>query len=552
MQETIPLSSSFYAEMDALYTIYGLGAPSAVRPWTKTQALALLDRLDPSQVPSTLLPLYEKLYGEANEQLRFSLGNSVRLDARFMLALELYAHSNTQDFVNEEDWSKGYIDRAPFTKAEFSITMGDWFYITTDLQYSWNFNADGKDEYIVPNSVGALIPDGNAEGYRIRTFADAYARAFTINIPPHTYDLECVFPKRAFVSVGGAHWNLSLGRDRLQWGNGHSGNFLIGSHRDFDDFIRFSAFYDKFRYDALYTIYDKHNYDGSGEKSRYFMLHRLEFRPFSRLVFSFSENIMYQDEYFNPQYLNPAFIYHSWDDRALFNALAHLEADFALAPRWNVYLQATLDQGRAPNESDSEADAWGILGGVEYARTLSLGRGAAVLALSLEGAYTSPELYRRDLVDFMMLNRRLSFNEGTIYSVEYIGYEYGGDALVAQFDAHLNILSKGEAGLRLFVMGHGEMNPLVSHNKDGDNTDRANIIGAAPSGSTVEKTFAVSLWGKYNIPPILSWASLVVFSQVDFIVKTDKRTYQSEPPYIQYKSGASSDLQFSLGIQLSL
>ncbi|MDR2149801.1 MAG: capsule assembly Wzi family protein [Spirochaetaceae bacterium] len=549
-QEFIPLSSSFYTQIDALYQIYGLGSPSSVRPWTKAEALIILKRLDPAQMTPELVPVYDTLYKEAAAPLRFSLGDSVRMDAHVMLALELYTHSNTSDFVNEEDWLKGYAQRAPFTKLDLNLSLGNWFYLTSDIRYSWNFNSQGQDSYCTPTGIGALIPQTGAEEYPIRTFAAAFAQRFTLNIPPQTLDIDCIFPKRAFLSFGGAHWNFSFGRESLQWGNGQSGNFLIGSHRDFDNFVRFAAFYDKFRYDLLMTIYDKYNYDGSGEKSRYFMLHRLEFRVLPQLVLSLSENIMYQDAYFNIRYLNPAFIYHNWDESDLFNALAHLELDFAFAPHWNFYLQGALDQARAPNESDSEADAWGILGGIEYAHALTFGKRNAVLNLSLEGAYTSPVLYRRDRVDFMILNRRISFNEGNVYALEYIGYQYGGDALVAQFDAHLTVLNKGEAGVRLFAMAHGEMNAFMSHNTEGDNTDRANIIHTTPSGDTVETSFAVSLWGTYTLPPVFKWLSLSVFSQLDIIAKTNKRMYQNNPPFVWYKSGTSTDLQYSLGVQL--
>ncbi|MDR1867376.1 MAG: capsule assembly Wzi family protein [Treponema sp.] len=551
--EVIPLSSPVYQDMDSLYRLYGIGTPSAVRPWTKAEALLILERINPQTLEPDILSLYTALYETVHSPLRFGFGDGVQLDARLALNLEMYSHSNTEDFVNEDDWVKRLINRAPLAQIDLSAVLGSWFYVTSDIQYSWNFNTEEKDRFTYPDNIGALIPPGKPE-YKMRIYADAYASGFTLNIPPHSYDMECEFPKRAFVAVGTKHMTLSVGRDRLQWGNGQSGNFLIDSNRDFDNYLRFSLFYDKFRYDLLTTIYDKYDYDGSGiEKSRYFMLHRLEFRILPKLVFSISENIIYQDQFFNIRYLNPAFIYHNWDEKALFNAIAHIEADFAFAPRWNAYVQWVLDQARAPNENDSEAGSWGILGGVEYTRPLNVGK-PAFFTMAVEGVYTSPELYRRDRVDFMVLNRRISFNTGDSYSFEYIGYPYGGDALVAQFDAHLSVPNNWEIGFRLFGMLHGAMNPFMSHNEAGNNAERANIMSYTPSGSgdTVERTFIASLFGTYAVPQFFPWVSFTVFAELDIISKTNKRMYQDSAPYIQYKPGTSADVQFSLGMRATL
>ena len=41
-QEMIPLSSSIYMDMDALYLATGNGTPSNARPWSKTEANLIL------------------------------------------------------------------------------------------------------------------------------------------------------------------------------------------------------------------------------------------------------------------------------------------------------------------------------------------------------------------------------------------------------------------------------------------------------------------------------------------------------------------------------
>ncbi|GHU25350.1 hypothetical protein FACS1894164_14420 [Spirochaetia bacterium] len=564
-QMLIPLSSSIYAEVDALYMIQKLGTPSTARPWTTTETLMILDRIDESKLNGTEARIYNQIRAQVSKPLRFGFDRITRMDASFEGALEMYAHTNSKDYVNEEDWQNNFVKRAPLAKVNLAMGMGSWFSVFSDLQYSYNFNTDDKDQYsyagAYPGGIGAIIPeipDGGTEEFKIRTFAPAYAASFMHNWPPHTYDMECVFPKRAFLSFGGEHWNLSFGRDRFEWGNGHSGNFVIGGHRDFDNFVRFSAFTDRFRYEILNTIYDKYDYDGTGiKKSRYFLTHRLEFRILPSLVFTISENIMYQDQSFNIRYLNPAFIYHNWDEKELFNAIAHAELDFAVAPGWNIYMQYTLDQAQAPNENDSESDAWGILAGVEYAGAFNILNRPALLSLSLEAAYTTPLLYRRDRVDFLILNRRLSFNEGDIFSFEYIGYQYGGDTMLLQLDANLRVPGSWDASLRLLGMIHGNINPWASHNKDGDNSGKANYGGSTPSGanSEHESTFVASLRGNYAIPLPVKWPELSAWAQVDIISKTNKLMYDTTgtiPSVIYHKPGISADMQFSIGMRIKL
>jgi hypothetical protein len=555
-QDIIPLGSSVYTEMDSLYLLQGLAAPTGVRPWTKVEARSILHRIDSAALSGVALSLYDNLDAEIAAQLRMGFGDLVRLDANMDVNLEMYTHTNGEDFYNEEDWVYGWGQRQPLAKVTLHMTFGDWFAVVSDFEYTWNFNTMSGDTFIDPTDIAALIPlAGGGRNYPVRVYAPAYASAFTLNIPPLSSDLEVEFPKRAVLSFGGDHWSLSLGRDRLQWGNGHTGNFLIGGHRDFENFIRFSAFAGNFRYDLLTTIYDKFEYDDTGAKSRYFQLHRLEFRILPTLSLALSENIMYQDAYFNIRYLNPAFIYHNWYESDLFNALAHLELDFAFAPGWNLYGQATLDQARAPNEGDSEADGWGILAGVEWARAINMGKEPAILGLSLEAVYTTPSLYRRERVDFLVLNRRYSFNAGDVFSFEYIGYQYGGDALVIQLDGSLDFPGKGAAALRLFWMAHGAMNPFHTHNINGDNTGHSNYTEPTPLGGwgNAEQTFVASLSGNASIPQPFKWLELSAWAQLDYIAKTNKfmlREDAASPVY--QKSGLSHDLQLSLGLGITL
>ncbi|MDR1072851.1 MAG: capsule assembly Wzi family protein [Treponema sp.] len=58
-------------------------------------------------------------------------------------------------------------------------------------------------------------------------------------------------PLRAFVAAGGAWWNFELGRDRLSYGLGRSGNMAVSDTPDYYDMARLSFFSPVFKYSLL-------------------------------------------------------------------------------------------------------------------------------------------------------------------------------------------------------------------------------------------------------------------------------------------------------------
>ena len=163
----------------------------------------------------------------------------------------------------------------------------------------------------------------------------------------------------------------------MKWGNGHSGNFVIGDHHDYSDFLRLVLFSDRFSYDWTNMFFETNISSGEGSSTdlefKMLMAHRLEFRILDGLTLAFSENVMYQNDVFDLRHFNPAYIYHNLNSRTMFNAIAHAELDVTLRKGLNLYGQYALDQAVAPNESATQADASAYLVGLEYAHTLSKG-----------------------------------------------------------------------------------------------------------------------------------------------------------------------------------
>jgi hypothetical protein len=555
-QEVIPLSSVIYEEMDALYLLKGMGSPSGARPWTVTEIMVMLDRIDPFGLNRVERRLYDHITSDASKPLRLGLDKHTRLDVNLELTFEAYTHTNSTEYVLDTDWIYGYEARKPMALLSLELAVGSFMYIYTDLQYGRNrfLEADlRRDLGALPDGVGAVIPPASTAEVSFPIRSWAYSKPVLTNFILQTRDFDFSWPKRAIMSVGGKHWNLSLARDKVHWGNGHSGNFVIDDQVDFNDFARYSVFTGRFRYEWLNVFFPMPYTNNGDETFKILMAHRLEFRILKSLTFAISENVMYQDNAFNVRYVNPAFIFHNLNDRSLFNAIAQIELDFTFLPGFNLYTQWVIDQAKAPNEDTSQSDAYGFLVGIEHAR----GLGPGVLTSSLEGAYTTPLLYRRDIVDFLSVRTYDVIGAGEHVHFDYIGYPFGGDALVLQLDTAYLLPGVGSISARFLGMLHGKMHFFVSHNDEGKNTQKANLDASTPSGREDEQelTFAASLRGNYLIPPVVSWLAISTWAQLDVVVKHNKLMYSESgigEALLYHKPGIATDLQFTIGVGLKL
>ena len=567
-QEMIPLSSAIYEEMDALYLTAALGTPSDSRPWTKTEANQILGRIDRARLTSDETTLFDAIAGAIRPGLKFSFPDGFGFGAALDLSLEAYAHSNT-GYDQESDWIRGFEDRKPLARLSLDFSLKDFLYLYCDMQYGRNRVSLSDDLYRAldrhPTGIGAVIapivldPVTHAiiSGDTSATLSGsswAYSQAFLTNVLTEPRDFDYQWPKRAVASIGGANWNFALSRDKVNWGNGHSGNFIVDRHVDYQDFARLTAFSDVFKYDWLNVFMEANPVQWETPDTRFklLMAHRLEFRILKRLSFAVSENVMYQNNVFDLRFLNPAFIYHNLNNMSMFNAIAHAELDWNFAKGFNLYGQYVMDQARAPTEGTAQGDAMGYLGGIEYAGVA----GNKVFTSSLEFALTDPLLYRRNGVDFIMIRRyytngdpnipNYNIYSGYILTLDYPGYEYGGDAIVLQWDGACRIPGMGKLGLRLFGMIHGAMNFFVSHNQSGVNAGYADYEGTTPSGNTISQTLAASISAEYDVPRLVSWARARLWAEVDWV---NRRNYtKSTKTY----SAWDSDIQATVGCSLSI
>ena len=549
-----PLQSPLYEDMDALYSLCGMARPSTNRPWSTAEAVMILERADKASLDGVALKLYEKIEDLLSEGLRWSFGEDFQMDAGIEFALEMYAHSNTDDFTTEEDWERSYSDRKSLMRVHFEFASGTWFYTSSDLHYKWS-RADYNDIYGNYIADGLVSDDGYVASYKMEDSSyyvkksHAFSQKFFTSFFTNTMNFSFIWPKQAVFSLGGDRWNLTISRDRLSMGNARFGNLLVDGH-DFSDFARLTLFGDIFKYDwvlmYLNTLVSDNEQHATTE-GRIFMIHTLQFRILNRISLTVSENVMYRYENFDLLYLNPAFIYHNLNNRSMFNALAYVDLNVAVLPGLEVYGQYALDQARAPHEGESQSDSSGFVAGLRY--TNALGNG--VLSSGAEFAFTTPLLYRRDIVDFVRVNRYWShsndsFGGGHVPFFDYIGFPYGGDCMLLEICSSYRSLDDWSASVFARAMDRGYMNMYRSHSTSGKNTDDANYAGKTPSGDTVSRSLVCGLEFGADLERLFSWPGVSFEGELDWV---NRWTYEKgSRRYSDYET----DVQFTFGVTVSI
>ena len=273
------------------------------------------------------------------------------------------------------------------------------------------------------------------------------------------------------------------------------------------------------------------------------MAHRLEFRPLSWLDFAISENVMYQAPTLSLHYLNPGFIFHNLNNRSMFNAIAALEMNVAPIRGLTLYAQFVLDQAVAPNEDSSQGNAWGVLAGLEF---LLSPHNTGVLSFNLEFDYTTPLLYRRDGVDFLMYQRSFTYDANYPLKLYYIGYKYGGDVMLLHLGIDYDYHDLFSLGVSVDGMLKGEMNMAKSHNNEGNNEGKPNYDGITPSGDEIQEILIVTLSGEYIIPELPLWMNLSFSSSISYV---GSLYYHKQTGDVR---DIKDDVQFSFGIKFSI
>jgi hypothetical protein len=534
--QVIPLASSVYEDMDLLYLLAGKGTPSGSRPWTKAEAQAILGGVRKENLQAVARSLYTSIQKKVEAPLRWNFSDGFSLSAYADVSVENYIHSNSE-FSSYGAWDYSYVDRKPLVRLRLDMAVSDFFYTYSDLQYGYGLHTkDDTLDYLGPGEmVGALIP-ANSGLYYVdeNTKLVQYEKWYANNIITSTTHIDFQTPKRSVISLGSERWNATFSRDRISWGNSKIGNFILDDHVDFHEYLRFTTYSECFKYEVLVVFFD--TYHASTSILRMLLAHRLEFRPWSKVSFAVSENVMYQDDKLDLRFLNPSFIFHNLNERNKFNAIAHIELAYVPFAGFRLYGQFALDQAVAPNEGDNpELPAWGMSLGADYAAAFAQG----VLQSSIEASMTLPHMYRRDTVDFLMARRYagLNTNAWDAVKLDYIGSPYGGDALVLHARTLYKVADVGSLSLAVTGVLKGGVDMFTVLD------DSFSEYGTTMfSDDVIHTSFIATLAGALDVGFSTAWQ---VYAQVSVLAKGS---------YLQSQQAFNPhawDVQFVMGTTFS-
>lgn len=466
----LPPGDGAYKDMEKLFLLEGKAGIQSSRPWSQAEARSMLARFDKGSLEGLSLALYERIEEKlgAADSLRVSLSVSP----------EIYAHANEEEFCVPLLWFYGFERRRPFALLSLSAGIGP-FATYSELSYGWGriTNKDSFREY--SGGIGAVVEEGTT--IHLLDRSDIYSRRFLFNFPAVDM-LHLETPGRTAVSLGWRNFYLGFHKDPMSWGRSRIGNFVFDGHVSDKSYLVFKAFNGKFGFD--YVVYlpeadpcEANQNDHKG-RTRLMLAHMLSWNILENLSLNVSENVMWNFTVPELRFLNPAYVYHNLNNSEVLNAIAHLEVEYVPIPSLRLYGQFVLDQATAPTEDNSQPAAWGLL--LSAGCLLPLGRGS-MLDIHLEGAYTTPFLYRRQGVDFLVFSRHAINKPYGKYSEHtYLGFPYGGDSIALEAGLEYSNLRRFSSALEALVVVKGGVDIFAKHSKEG-NAHHPDIVLRTPS-----------------------------------------------------------------------
>ena len=513
LQKTYLLTDDVWIRTNRLCISTGHLGPAPVSPTTGAEIMQALERLDYSRLSSRQKQEYDSIVAEIDNPTKgiaFSAKNIV-LDPELFLGLEAYAFNNLKSTPVEEFFIP-FRDRIPFFYGELHSYFGDLAYF--DFQYAFR---DGSQGFRL---VDGVVQKGNANENLFYNFTNAgfilspaldgswqyYGNSKNI------YTFFNYQPTKVGGVIGNDFMNFYIGRSRQEFGNGVTGNMIIGDNFSYQEIAKLSFFSDIFSYYLSLTHFDNietnTDFQLSGlHQNR--LIHRFDFNIINKLRFAINIGAhMLSDSPFDLRMLNPMMIIHNWNNNSEsiewepgnndeLNNILGFEFEYAFYPGYIATAQVVIDQMRVYGENNSTVPpAFGFLLNLKNYTTLKTG----YLDSYIEGAYTSPYLYLNkktwDGNENYMLDHIVGyrFSQNNTTEAEYSGYIYGPDALVFSAGTEYTSFNAWSVKGSILYMAHGENGKESWRNKD--NRTGADI--STPSG-LVEHTLSVRAGGSYSI-----------------------------------------------------
>ena len=510
LQKTYLLTDDVWIRANRLCISTGHLGPAPVSPTTGAEIVQALERLDYNRLTSQQKAEYDELMMELKdptEGIVFS-GRNITLDPELFLGFEAYAFNHIKSTPTEEFFIP-YRDRIPFFYGELHSYFGDIAYF--DFQYTFK---DGPQGFSL-NETGDLIL-GNTfynftnAGFLLSPALDGSWQYFGDG--NNKYRVLTYQPIKTGGSIGNDYLNFFIGRSRQEFGNGITGNMIIGDNFSYQEVVKFSVFSDIFSYYLSLTHFDNiennRDFQLSGlHQNR--LIHRFDFNILNKVRFAINIGAhMLTDSPFDLRMLNPMMIIHNWNNNSEsiewepgnndeLNNILGFEIEYAFLPGFIATAQIVIDQMQIYGESGTNVpNATGFLFNIKNTSSLQAG----YLDSYIELAYTSPYLYLNkktwDGEDNYMLDHIVGyyFSQNRTIESGYTGYTYGPDAIVLSIGSEYSSFNNWSVKGSVLYMAHGENGKESWRIKD----NRTGESLSTPSG-IVEHTLSLRAGGSYSI-----------------------------------------------------
>lgn len=488
-QKIYRVDSPVYQDIATIYLATGHAMPSTTGPWSEAELQAMIGAIAEMEVPSYLKSTYESVLSALDAQPSSTFrGGAMELDG--VLSLELYGHTYNGDisrkdsngieekaFAGRASWfAKDMTKNVPFFQLNWETWLGEHFYTYFDAYLS---NSIRGEKEIGSTRLNSNIPA---------------LQNFELDVKL----LDINFPSRAFAAVGGDNWTLQIGRDRLSWGGGSTGNLVLSDNFPYHDMVRATAYSEKYKYTYLlsffpskvnyynqttdtsdpgYGRYEGNAYNNSTralQGSAFYAAHRFEGRVLQdRLSFAITEAIVYDSPSNSISFLalSPMYFMHNGYMPNNSNSTLAFEFNWTPVKGLGIYGQMLIDQFAMPGfetspgpgkDEKTTTDGKAFMLGAKYVTGLK----ESVLTINPEMVYVMPYTYLRDYDQNYGLDytgavryRLYSFEDyaphtDILYDEFIIGYTYGPDCLVANLSLQWE-KDKLTLGAKAFAMAHG-------------------------------------------------------------------------------------------------
>lgn len=541
--------------MQNLYIDSQMALPSSSGPWSVAELNLMFSQIKKDKLNNKSLEQYVFLENYLNSYSKDATDDLI-ISFSPEVSYESYYHRNTNHFTTRNSWNRGWDEQKPFVTTSLDLMVNDFAYAFVNLNIG-----------VAENQYSRYISKG----------IDFGKKKFATNIPfvapNYAMNLNTDISDRSFVAIGGHNWSAQIGRDQLSWGNGVSSNFLVSDNIEYQNFIRLTFFGKTVKYTFLSSFFPHQlnyvktdGYDVVNSQAQpligfsMFSAHRFEGRILDdRLGWSFSEGNMFASDkgFVDFAAFNPLLSYHSLYYKANCNSIVSASLDLTISNYFNIYSEAVIDDlvfpiGESKNNKWSP-DAYGLMFGVKYVNSDDYYKRLS----SIELAYTSPYLYLRNAgnvdtiqdgygINYIVALRKFT-QDGISFNKKFLGYKYGGDAIVINIHDKLYDKNEWSFETNLFLMIHGAFDINTLWSPVGTTSDVRKDV------STPTSTDYIST--KKNIPSLTSILGfnytnkminhISLFGQIDFILINNPGNI-----YTKNTTNYVKDIQISVGVTL--